>query len=118
MAHTNVDLGLLQETNITNRFYVQESSVSPVVAADAPSRHSAVMELFYKESPRFALESHQQHGPNTICFQLVTGGQFWYVMGCYLVPGDASTLESAIAAIFHRLRGTYLLAVCYFKTYM
>ena len=57
------------------------------------------MTLFYKESPRFTVESHKQHVPNVISFQLVTGGQLWYVVGCYLAPHNASTSESIVVAI-------------------
>ena len=57
--------------------------------------------LFYKESPRFEVEDHQQHGPNVIRSQLVTGGQNWHMLGCYLSPRDVSTLESVSAEIGH-----------------
>ena len=46
---------------------------------------------------------------NIISFQLVTGGQCWNVVGCYLAPCNTSTLESVIAVIGHRTRGMDLL---------
>ena len=39
MAQANVNLGLLQENNITDGVYVQDSAGFPVVALDAKSRH-------------------------------------------------------------------------------
>ena len=57
------------------------------------------------------MESHQKHVPNVISFQLVTGRQRWCMVGCYLAPRDAFTLEIIIAAIGRRHRGTHILFV-------
>ena len=75
MAYANVDLGLLQETNITDGVYVQESAGFCVIALDVLIRHHWGVALFYKESPRFAVDSYQQHGPDVISFQLMADGQ-------------------------------------------
>ena len=77
-----IDLGLLQDTNITDRVYARVYMVFCVVVLDSPSFHRRGVVLFYKESLRFTVEARQHHGPNAISFQLVTGGQCWYMMGC------------------------------------
>ena len=74
--------------------------------------------LFYKDSPRFLLETHQQHIPNFIRLKLVTGGQLWHVVGLYLALCNAYTLETTVADIGHWPRGTELLVVGDFNTDM
>ena len=101
MAQANIDLELLQETKITGRIYARESEGFHVAASDATFCHFGGVKLFYKESPRFEVEDHQQHGPNFIRSQLVTGGQNWHMLGCYISPRDVSTLESVSADIGH-----------------
>ena len=75
MAHANVDMGLLQNTNITDKVYARKSEIFCIILLDTPIRHCESMALCYKESTRFVVEAHEQHGPNAISFQLVTGGQ-------------------------------------------
>ena len=38
-------------------------------------------------------------GANVVRFQMASGGQRWYIIGCYLAPDDALTIEYAVAAI-------------------
>ena len=40
---------------------------------------------------------------------MATGAQRWYIIGCYLAPNDTSTIESVVAAIKERPRGTTLI---------
>jgi hypothetical protein len=32
------------------------------------------------------------HGPNVLSFQLVSGAMRWYIVGCYILPNDLTTL--------------------------
>ena len=64
-----------------------------MVELDAPIRHHRGVALFYQESPYFVVEYHQQHGMNAVSFQQSTGYQSWYIVGCYLVPDNASYIE-------------------------
>ena len=63
-------------------------------------------------------DSHQQHIPNFISYHLATGGQRLYVVGCYLAPRDAYTLESKMSAISNSPRGMDLLVAGNFSTYL
>ena len=47
MSQANMDLGILQETKITNGVYTRGSAGYNVIATDAPSRHRGVVALFY-----------------------------------------------------------------------
>ena len=118
MSQANIDLGLLQDTKITDRVCVWESEVFCVIALDAPRHHRQGMALVYKYSLQFAVDYHQQRGPNVISFQLVMGEQRWHVFSCYLVPHDTSTLERVIAEISHRPRGANLFITGNFSTYL
>ena len=40
---------------------------------------------------------------------MVTGAQWWYIIGCYLAPDNTSTIESVVAALKERRRGATLL---------
>ena len=116
MNRANFDLYILQETNITDRVYVRKSVVYCAIELDASIRHCTGVAHFYKESPRFAVKSHQQHGPNVAISQLIMGGRCWHVMGCYLAPRYASTLERVVAAIGQQPRGTELFVAGDFNT--
>ena len=41
-------------------------------------------------------------------FQLATGARRWYIIGSYLAPDDTSTIESVVAALKERPKGTAL----------
>ena len=55
------------------------------------------------------MEALQRHAPNAINFQMATGGRLWHVIGSYIVPHGASTLERVVAAIGHIPWGAELL---------
>ena len=59
MSQANIDLGLLQATELTYGVYAQESAGFYAFVSDDLSRHCRGVALFYKESPRFTVEAHQ-----------------------------------------------------------
>ena len=70
-----MDLGIFQETKLTDVIYTRRSSGYSVVVTDVLSRHREGVAVFYRPSPRFAVEAVQQFGPNIVGFQLVKGGR-------------------------------------------
>ena len=68
MNQANFDLVILQETKIIDRVYMGYSARFIIVASDMPSSHCGGVVLLYKESPRFAVESHQQNRTNIASF--------------------------------------------------
>ena len=74
MEQLNVDLVLLQDTNITYGVYTWDSTGFCVDTFHALSSHRGGVALLYKGSPHFVVEAYQYHGPNAIIFQLVMGG--------------------------------------------
>ena len=92
MDQANVDLSILQETNITNGIYTRFPADLRVVATDVPSCHGEDFALFYNDSRNSTVEGLHTHGPNVLSFQLVSGGIQWHFVGWYLAPHDASTL--------------------------
>ena len=50
-SQANMDLGILQETKITNGVYTRGSAGYTVIATDASSRHRGGVALFYRPLP-------------------------------------------------------------------
>ena len=57
MSHANMDLGILQETKLTDGIYTRGSVSYSVIAMDAPSRHCGGVALFYRSEPHFVVEA-------------------------------------------------------------
>ena len=81
MPQANMDLGILQETKLTDGIYTRGSAGYSVVATDAPSRHRGGVTIFYRSEPHFVVEAAEKFRPNVIRFQLVTGARRWYIVG-------------------------------------
>ena len=45
------------------------------------------------------MEAFHIYGANIVSFQLESSSQKWHIVGCYLAPDNASTLEDIVAAI-------------------
>ena len=88
ISQANMDLGIFQETKLTDGIYTRRSAGYSVVVTDAPSRHRGRVAVFHRPAPHFLVEAVQQFGLNVIGFQLVTGERQWYIVGCYLAPDD------------------------------
>ena len=109
MSQANMDLGIFQKKKVTDGIYTRRSSGYSVVATYAPSRHRGGVAVFHRSAPHFAVEAVHKFGPNVVGFQMTTGERRWYIMGCYLVPDNTSTIESVVTAIKERPRGAELL---------
>ena len=81
MSQANMNLGILQETKLTDGIYTCGSAGYSVVATDAPSRHCGGVAIFYRSESHFAVEAVEKFGPNVIGFQLATGEWRWYIVG-------------------------------------
>ena len=46
----------------------------------------------------------------------MTGRRRWYIIGCYIAPDDARTIERVVTALGDQLRGTALLVAGDFNT--
>ena len=86
MSQANMDLGILQETKLTDGIYTRGSAGYSVIATDAPSRHRGGVTLFYRSEPHFVVEAVGKFGPNVLGFQLATGVRRWYIVGAYIAP--------------------------------
>ena len=80
MSQANIDLGILQETKITDGIYTRGSAGYSVIATDALSRHRGGVELFYRSEPHFVVEAVEKFGPNVIGFHLATGARRWSIV--------------------------------------
>ena len=108
MEQANLDMGILQEKKITDGVYTRASAGYRVVATDAPSRHSGGIAMFYREGAGFAVEEVRPYGPNVLSFEVVSGRRRWYIIGCYLAPDDAQTIERVVTSLGDQPKGTAL----------
>ena len=67
------------------------------------------VEVFHRVTPRFSVKALQQFETNVVRFHIVKGEQQWYIIGCYLFPNDASTIECLFVAVGKRPRWYKLL---------
>ena len=104
-----MELGIFQEMKCTDGIYTRESAGYHVVATDAPSRHRGGVALFYRPSPLFEVEAVWEYRPNVLSSKVATGAQRWYIIGCYLAPDDADTIDCVVTALGYRPKGTALI---------
>ena len=104
-----MNLSIFQETKLTNGVYTWGSARYIVVAMDALSMHHVRVAVFYWPSPCFTVEAVQQFRPNVLGFQLDMGNCQWYIVGCYLVPNNTSTIESVVFVLKKQPHGSELL---------
>ena len=109
MSQANMDLGIFQEKKLTKGVYTCRSDGYSVVATDAPIQHCGGVAVFYRLSPHYGVEAIQKSGPTVVVLQLTTRERRWHISGCYLAPENTSTIESVIAELKERPRGTTLL---------
>ena len=114
-SQANMDLGIFQDTKVTDVIYTCGSAGYSVVATDAPSQHRGGVAVFYRPAPHFLVGAVQHFGPNVVGFHLATGGRRWYIVVCYLSPDDTLTIDSVAAALKERPQGAELLVAGYFN---
>ena len=59
VSQANIDLGIFQETKVTDGIYTRGSAGYSVVATDAPIQHRGEVAVFYRTAPHFAVEAVQ-----------------------------------------------------------
>ena len=109
MVQVRVDCGFLQEKNLTKVVYTQEFSGFGVMLTEATSNHRGGVAILYRKVDHFAIKELRLHFPNIISFQMVTGRRRWHVLGCYIAPSNAFTIEEVSAAIRDQHYGSELL---------
>ena len=67
------------------------------------------MAVFHRTAPHFAVEAVQKFGPNVVGFQLATGVQRCYIVGCYLAPDNTLTIERVVDALKEHPKGAKML---------
>ena len=76
-----MDLGVFQETKLTQIIYTRESSGYRVAEIEAPSDHSNVIVVFYRAVRHFSVEALQTYEVNVVRFQLASGDRKWFIVG-------------------------------------
>ena len=57
------------------------------------------------------MEAVWEYGPNVLSFEVATGARRWYIIGCYLAPENAETIERVVTALGDKPKGTALIVV-------
>ena len=65
--------------------------------------------MLHWPSPRYAVEAIKKFRPNVVGFQMTTWERRWDIIGCYFAPNNTSTIESVVASLKERPRGSKLL---------
>ena len=86
VSQANMDLGIFQETKVTDGIYTRGPDGYSVAATDAPRQHRGRVAVFHRPAPHFAVEAVHQFRPNVVGFQMANGERRWYIVGCYLAP--------------------------------
>ena len=102
-------VGVFHKTKLTDSIYISRSAGYKVIATLAPSWHRGSVALFYRDSHDFAVEAICQFIVNIIACQLATRERQWYIVGCYLAPGDDITIRDVKAEMAERPRGAELI---------
>ena len=54
------------------------------------------------------MEEVRQYGPNVLSVEVVSGRRRWFIVGCYIAPDDAQTIERVVKALKDQPQGTAL----------
>jgi hypothetical protein len=92
MKLMGVEFGILLETKLTNGVYTRWSSSYHVRATHVLSAWQGGISLFWRASDLYEVEEVELRGPNVLSFQLVSGATRYYIVGCYILPNNLTTL--------------------------
>jgi hypothetical protein len=93
MKQMGVDCGVLLETKLTKGVYMRWSSGYNVQSTHVPSKWQGGISLFWRTREMYEIKEVELHGPKVLSFQLVLGATRWYIMGCYILPTNLTTLR-------------------------
>ena len=68
MAQANLNLGVIQETKVTDGIHTRELAGYHILTADAPSRNFGGVAASYRDTPHFQVEVFQPQGTNVMRF--------------------------------------------------
>ena len=57
------------------------------------------------------MEAVWEYGTNVLSFEVATGSRRWYIVGCYLSPEDADTIDQLVTSLVDIPKGTALIVV-------
>ena len=62
------------------------------------------------------MEALQTYRVNLVSFHLALGDHWWFIVGCYLAPENALTIDDIVEATSQRPWGATMVVVGYFNT--
>ena len=85
MSQAKMDLGVFQETKVTEGIYTRESSGYRVVSTEALIAHSGRVDVFYRAAEHFSVGELHIFIANVVSFHLASSDQWWFIVGCLLL---------------------------------
>ncbi len=98
MAAMDVDIGIFQETKVTDGIYTRMLSGYSVVASNAGSVHQGGIALFWRPNKSYEVEDWRVRGLNVLLFVIVTEEEQYYAVGCNNPLNNLSTLTTIVQA--------------------
>jgi len=110
LRSANVDIAVLQETKLTRGIYTRQTAGYRIVATDAQScAQGGVAVCWREENERFEVEEVRIRHANIITFEIQTGTDRYYAVGCYIPPTDRATFAHVQGALQQCPAGCQLL---------
>jgi hypothetical protein len=92
MKLMGVDCGVFLETKLSEGIYTCWSSGYNVRSIHAPSKWQGEISLFWRASETYEIKVVEICIPNVLSFQLILGTTSWYIVGCFILPNNLTTL--------------------------
>jgi hypothetical protein len=107
MDQLGVDIGFLVETKLMGGIYTRHLSGYDVLALTATLPSSGGIALFWRGNGLYKVKETRVWGPNVISLHLMMGVCQFYVVGCYIPPGNLTTLTCVKKAWSECPRGAH-----------
>jgi hypothetical protein len=98
MVAMDVDFGILMGKKIMGGIYTRFSSGYSIFTSNAVSVQQGGIALFWRSNKLYEIKETRVRGPNVITFVVVSGGDHYYKVGCYIQPNNLMTLTHVEAA--------------------
>ena len=79
-----MELGVFQETKVTDGIYMIVLAGYRIILSDAPRRYCEGVDVFFQDVPHFQVKAIHPHGPNVTSFQLDSVRRHWFIVICYI----------------------------------
>jgi hypothetical protein len=99
LSQMGIGVAVLTETKFVDDWHPKTAMGYTIMSFKAASCAQGGVALAWRENDlRFKVKLVLFHGPNTLTFQLMTGGEQIYVMGTYIPPNYTRGVEDILTS--------------------